>query len=573
MLFTQCFVILVGLLLVRQANLSKDFFFLARREKTASSRTVYLSSNRTCSMASANILIKETLSIEENCLEKCFETSGCLAFSFINMLDNSSQCFLFHSCSTIEPCCVSPGCQSCRTGLLPGLGPTTHLEEDRTIPRLSKQLTKEKAPRALRLEGGDPYHRRHQSEEIVTVTRSTPCQKIVRRSCQFSLDSVITLTSAISFSSCLDSCKETPNCSHFTYHWQGGGGFHTSSPCVLYRMCPSTVWCEGCVTAGPTLCHQREQYPTKARKRNDAIFVAGGYALDFVGHVEMLSDTGTCGLHLQDMPVPKSRGVAQYVGGQVVVCAGRSREESYTRTCVGLDISTGGWFDRGDLKEGREDASSALVGGKMVVLGGWNGQDLLDSVEIYDSLQDRWQEVSGWRLSQSRYQHCSAAQGNMLIVAGGYPTLRTVEILKLGGGDWTGWEPLEDMTTGRIAHACTMTVLGGDAVLVVSGGQNGGEFLSSVEYLSLGMEDAAWVNLSPMQQPRRNHALLEINYSLLIVGGDTSYYTEGVGFSYQLVGEVEQLNLTEGGNWTLMGQILGTPRSVMEALVVDGEFC
>ena len=35
------------------------------------------------------------------------------------------------------------------------------------------------------------------------------------------------------------------------------------------------------------------------------------------------------------------------------------------------------------------------------------------------------------------------------------------------------------MRTGRVAHACAVTSLGGRHALVVSGGQNGGEFLSS----------------------------------------------------------------------------------------------
>ena len=64
-----------------------------------------------------------------------------------------------------------------------------------------------------------------------------------------------------------------------------------------------------------------------------------------------------------------------------------------------------------------------------------------------------------------------------------------------------------------------------------------------------------------------------IQSSLLIVGGDTSTYTEGVGFSYQLVGEIEWLAVKEDANWTLAGQTLGTPRSVMSAVAVDGEFC
>ena len=575
MLYTKCFVFLFSLLLLiqaSQANLLKDFFLLRRTEKMVSTRTVFLSSNRTCSSSPANVLLTEVSYTEESCLAKCVETSGCLAFSFLTMIDSSSQCVLFHSCSSLEPCCSAPACQGCRTGLLPGLRADTNQEEDRTTRRLSKQLQREKGPRALRLEGGDPYSR-DQSEEAVMIPSDYPCQRIIRRSCQFSLDSVITILSSISFTSCLDSCKTTLGCSHFTYHWQGGGGIHTSSPCVLFRRCEKTVWCEGCVSAGPTLCQQKKQSTTDITEKKSAVIIAGGYSLDFVDHVEMFSASGSCATVLPDMPLPKTRGVAQYMAGQLLVCGGRSREAMYTRSCAGLDLRTGVWEDKGEMKKGREDASSILVGGKMVVLGGWNGEELLDCVEIYDSQQDMWQEVPGWRLSQSRYQHCSASLGSLVVVAGGYPTMRGVEMLRLGGEEWTGWEALEDMRAGRIAHACTLTAMGEARVLIISGGQNGGEFLSSVEYLHLDKEEATWLDLSPMLLPRRNHAMLEINHSLLIVGGDTSSFTEGVGFSYQLVGQVEQLNLNGSNNWTLTDQILETPRSVMEALVVDGEFC
>ena len=100
------------------------------------------------------------------------------------------------------------------------------------------------------------------------------------------------------------------------------------------------------------------------------------------------------------------------------------------------------------------------------------------------------------------------------------------------------------MRTGRVAHACAVTSLGGRHALVVSGGQNGGEFLSSVEALALGggevscdwpgpghvtpsspligRQAGGWVPLPALLQPRRNHALTLLGGALAVVSGDTA---------------------------------------------------
>ena len=90
-------------------------------------------------------------------------------------------------------------------------------------------------------------------------------------------------------------------------------------------------------------------------------------------------------------------------------------------------------------------ASAVLLGDKMVVAGGWDGSQLLDSVELGAGLYSDWATVPGWRLTQARSHHCLAATGHSLVVAGGLSTSATVEMLRLDGKTWQGWQRLPSL--------------------------------------------------------------------------------------------------------------------------------
>ena len=164
---------------------------------------------------------------------------------------------------------------------------------------------------------------------------------------------------------------------------------------------------------------------------DQVVLLLGGFALDHVHHVESVS-VAQCPVSVQDMVEPVSRAVAGTMGDKVMVCGGRSREEMYTSRCHQLDLTTWAWSQGESLQQGREDAASIVLGEDlMVVTGGWDGERLLDSVELYSGVRRVWQEVDGWRMTEARYQHCAVAVGRSIIIAGGYPTLRKVEILSL----------------------------------------------------------------------------------------------------------------------------------------------
>ena len=256
--------------------------------------------------------------------------------------------------------------------------------------------------------------------------------------------------------------------------------------------------------------------------------------------------------------------------GKVLGCGGRSGREKYSSSCHQLDLRTGDWTVGERMIRGREDAGvSVLEGGRMVVTGGWDGHSLLDSVELYHSHYGAWQEVTGWRLTRARYQHCATALGQTIIIAGGYPTQRLVQALSLQEGEWQGWTQLQDMTVGRVAFGCAVATISGTPSLFLSGGQSGGRLLSSVESLALaGSEAGTWTRLADLPLPRRHHIMWVSPPRLLVVGGDTATYTQRSQLS-QLV----SLHLEDdGGGWNITGHLI-SPRTVMAAAVVEEKYC
>ena len=140
------------------------------------------------------------------------------------------------------------------------------------------------------------------------------------------------------------------------------------------------------------------------------------------------------------------------------------------------------------------------------------------------------------------------------------------------------------MRGGRVAHACAVTEVRDSHILVVSGGQNGGEFLSSVQALTIHDDpqlQAQWFALPDLLQPRRNHILTILAGSLYVIGGDTAIYEPIGGFLYQLVPEIETFKIHEDNDiasqnkdsWVLASETLLTPRTVMSYSLIKRKFC
>ena len=229
-----------------------------------------------------------------------------------------------------------------------------------------------------------------QEEEQEPVHLVPLCAPLLPRSCHLSLTSLLFLQpSASSLSLCKASCLAQPSCSNFTFHQRAA-----ETPCILHRFCLDTEPCASCLS-GPArkeeLCvGEQDMEEQEVEQEEEMVLVIGGFALDYVGEVEAVGRCETLSKG-REVLKPRARAVTEVVGGEVVVCGGRTRLESCTATCEGLVLESGMWRGLGGLVQGREDAASAVLGGRMMVLGGWDGENLLSSVEILTNYG--WQQV------------------------------------------------------------------------------------------------------------------------------------------------------------------------------------
>ena len=134
---------------------------------------------------------------------------------------------------------------------------------------------------------------------------------------------------------------------------------------IRYRECDvrRTVWCQHCVTLTAGGCgHDPTVETDDDREHNESVLLLGGFALDQVSNVEVVtSSPHSCHHHhLQDMTVPRPRSVAGVIGEQsVMVCGGRTGTGH--RSCSHLNISSGHWSPGDTMTEDREDAAAAVI--------------------------------------------------------------------------------------------------------------------------------------------------------------------------------------------------------------------
>ena len=85
--------------------------------------------------------------------------------------------------------------------------------------------------------------------------------------------------------------------------------------------------------------------------------------------------------------------------------------------------------------------SVVSIGESIFVIGGWNGNSTLNSVEIYDTRSNKWMEITP--LNTARFSLAAAVCGNSIFVIGGREiisfssALKTVEKLSVYCRQWS----------------------------------------------------------------------------------------------------------------------------------------
>lgn len=111
--------------------------------------------------------------------------------------------------------------------------------------------------------------------------------------------------------------------------------------------------------------------------------------------------------------------------------------------------------------EGRQFAAAVTLNDEIFIFGGYDGQNVLNSCEVYNVKLNRWQHIAPMR--KSRMKHSAVAHGDKIYVIGGVSDIR-------GGSVFSSvecyvpeknlWMSAPDMPVGRFDHQCYVSKVG-----------------------------------------------------------------------------------------------------------------
>ncbi|KAL6740987.1 hypothetical protein Aduo_014286 [Ancylostoma duodenale] len=219
---------------------------------------------------------------------------------------------------------------------------------------------------------------------------------------------------------------------------------------------------------------------------NDELYVIGG--TDGENHYSTVMKMNMIGEWTEVAPMFETRTYISnsccVMEGMIYVCGGFDvRSMSHRRRhdrlkCVErYDPSLNRWERIPDMNQMRSDAAAASAGGKLYVSGGFNGNEVLHTVEVYSLATNSWIEVAS--LPSPRSGHCMLLYNPYtMIVLGGFngdDRLTSVCTWKIGHLSWSEDEPPMRSKRSNFS-ACFF-----DDKLVVAGGYSVSSTIAGVE--------------------------------------------------------------------------------------------
>jgi len=204
--------------------------------------------------------------------------------------------------------------------------------------------------------------------------------------------------------------------------------------------------------------------PTANYTAGEGLLIVGGKQSETT--VEFWSPDMHCNLPSMNREMVWGPTV-DYLGGKVVAC--------WTQSCDKFEA--GSWSPLHDTLEPRDYHSSTVVGGKVLLMGGVHSRY---STELMPA--DGGESQEGFRIKEGRASHCSIRTGDdKIMFTGGEGVMNLVtEYSGIGGGE-ASLTDYPALNTNREEHACGMYQKGGNPMLIVVGGRDEFQYISTSE--------------------------------------------------------------------------------------------
>jgi N-acetylneuraminic acid mutarotase len=289
------------------------------------------------------------------------------------------------------------------------------------------------------------------------------------------------------------------------------------------------------------------------------LIVIGG--VQQVAAVEIAADTWT---QKADMPTARHYLGSAVVDGKIYVIGGAPVQCGITKAMEEYDPASDIWMPRADMPTARLGVRAAAVDGIIYAIGGWAGDtatcwgELLSTVEAYDPAADTWTTKTDMPTTRS-HSAIAVVDGKIYVIGGqgdGNIILSAVEAYDPATDTWT---TKADMPTARWTAACVV-----DGRIYVFCGNttwDGPEgTVPTVEVYDPATD--TWTQASDMPRARNRHTASVVDGKIYIIGGGDW----PVAFRSPVVFVYDPATDT----WTTAADF-PTPRLDYTANVVDGK--
>lgn len=201
------------------------------------------------------------------------------------------------------------------------------------------------------------------------------------------------------------------------------------------------------------------------------------------------------------------------LGGKIFVVGGE-RGNQILANGEAYDPQNNTWSPVSPMIVPRCEFGLCALGGTLWALGGWIGEDIGGGMECYDPVKDSWNMVG--ELPEPRFSMGVVSFEGLIYMVGGCTTSsRHLPDLISYNPVTQEWTPLARMQTAR----CQMGVSILDRHLYVCGGNSSHqEVLRTVEKYSF--DEDKWTVVSPMSINRASPAVCSVDGTLFVAGGD-----------------------------------------------------
>lgn len=263
-------------------------------------------------------------------------------------------------------------------------------------------------------------------------------------------------------------------------------------------------------------------------------FIGGLTASDWVGTVHEFDPVSNSWSKKTSMLTPRASAAAVDLDGRIYVLGGRKRN-SVLAAVERYDPSSDIWSKLTPMPTPRWFLMAAVVDGKIYALGGiagvGNGRRVLDVVEVYDPLKDKWSTLSPIPLANSNAG--IAVIGAKIFIIGGslkagddaYGSATSkVNVYDTATGKWEPGPSLNQERTGL--EACAL-----EGVLYAIGGSSQGKTTATIEVLE---PDAnKWTLMETLRSPRTEHNCAVLKGKIYVVGGNRAPSMDAILASFE----------------------------------------